>query len=403
MKKAQVSRIKEIERLRAFLEKYGDEITNSEELVENLDKLENKFYGIFEGISEGVILVNESGEIELANQAVETQFGYSRGELKGEKIEKLIPYELKEAHESHRREYLKNPKTRTMGKNMDLYAKSKDVGVFPVDVGLSALKLRDKIAVVAIVTDISIQKDIEKKLRESESKLQEALETKDKFLSIIAHDLKNPLGSFRDVANVLSESFDELSEEDKKDFIGMMKEQSNQLFSLLENLLQWTRAQTGRVSYNPESIDLCMVAENNISLLQGQAEKKNITLSCEINEPVNANADMNMVTTVLRNLVSNAIKFTPEGGKISVAAKEKEEVVEVSVRDTGVGISLENQDKLFKEDSKFTTLGTGQEKGTGLGLILCKEFVERHGGEIWVESREGEGTTFNFTLPKAGD
>jgi signal transduction histidine kinase len=233
------------------------------------------------------------------------------------------------------------------------------------------------------------------------NKLESLNSTKDKFFSIIAHDLKNPLGDFRNITKLLSDKYNELSESDKVEFLELMKTSANNLYNLLENLLFWSRCQRGTILYQPSEFDLKYFADISISLHQLSAINKNITLENKIEEETRIIADQNILSIILSNLISNAIKFTPNFGKIEIGSFENpDNKICVYIKDSGVGINKENLDKIFRIDINLTTLGTNEEKGTGLGLILCKEFVEMHGGKIWVNSEENKGTTFYFTLSK---
>ncbi|MFC2130676.1 sensor histidine kinase [Bacteroidota bacterium] len=242
---------------------------------------------------------------------------------------------------------------------------------------------------------------INQELKKSEKNLIELNSTKDKFFSIIAHDLKNPLGSFKQTTEVLSMDFENLSDDDKKEYIQSMDKSAKQLFELLENLLTWSRSQRGKISFDPVETDISYVINNTVSLLNFQAANKNISLECNGSESNIGLFDANMISTVIRNLISNAIKFTPEGGTIKIGSGIEDDLLTAWIQDSGIGISKDNQAKLFRLDSTHTTQGTANETGTGLGLILCKEFIEKNGGEIWVESEEGKGSTFFFTVPKA--
>lgn len=255
-------------------------------------------------------------------------------------------------------------------------------------------KMRDK-----ALQEVERRKVIEAELQQSEQQLRELNATKDKFFSIIAHDLKNPIGAFKNVLELLSESYDDLSKEELIEFIEPLKDSAKQLFNLLENLLLWSRTQTGRIAKNPEKFNLYELIKQNINLLKLQAENKNITLTYEGSDQIEVFADMNMITTVVRNLINNAIKFTPNGGRITITTTRQNDFAIVCIADTGIGMSLEDQQKLFRLDSHFTSLGTNNEKGTGLGLIICKEFVEANGGKIWTESKEGKGSKFYFSIP----
>lgn len=237
-------------------------------------------------------------------------------------------------------------------------------------------------------------------IKSQNRQLNDLLTMKDRFFSIIAHDLKNPLSAFMNVSQMMKESYDNFSDDEKKEVISDFAEQSKLIFALLENLLEWSRLQTDRINFDPQNINLNFIIENVLNLMAMNASKKNIELETDLGRKTMAFADPNMITTVIRNMVSNSIKFTPSGGKIKVITEDLDDEVKIKVEDTGIGIPEKNLDKLFRLDAGLTTEGTNKEKGTGLGLILCKEFVEKNGGEIKVESKIGEGTSFIFTLPK---
>lgn len=252
--------------------------------------------------------------------------------------------------------------------------------------------------------------------------LKELNATKDKFFSIVAHDLKNPFNTMMGFAELLLMNFERMEKEKVKKFHRLMYKASKNGFDLLENLLQWARAQTGRLQWEPSEIDMKILVSQNFDLLNSNAQNKNIALVSKITQPLTCFADGNMISTVLRNLISNAIKFSKPGGQIIVSAKtftkivpvvtdeadeqedkptEKEvEFAEITVSDKGVGMKEKDIKKLFRIDVHHTTPGTNEEQGTGLGLILCKEFVEKNGGSIRVESTFGKGSDFIFTIPR---
>ncbi len=225
--------------------------------------------------------------------------------------------------------------------------------------------------------------------------------TKDKFFSIIAHDLKNPFNSIIGFTELLIDNFHDYDEEDKRRILKMIKESSTRAFNLLENLLLWARTQTGNIEFEKKEIDLAQHLTDTIFLLEIQAVKKDIKFETDINTEGNILADANMINTIFRNLLSNAIKFTQTSGKVKISIYDRGDFCEVSVVDNGIGIAKEELRKLFNIDSKYTRIGTANEQGTGLGLILCKEFIEIHGGKIKIKSEMGKGSKFIFTLPKA--
>jgi signal transduction histidine kinase len=243
--------------------------------------------------------------------------------------------------------------------------------------------------------------EVNEKVRQQNLQLQELNATKDKFFSIIGHDLKGPLNSLTSFSGLLMNHTDRLSKEEiqmlAKDFDKSLKN----LLTLLNNLLEWSRSQTGNIEFNPETFDITSLLKENKELLGAQAQNKKISVLEELNGGMFVKAHRQSLNTVVRNLISNAIKFTPDGGLIKLSLKQTNGHVQVSIADTGVGMDAEVLGKLFRLDAKHTTKGTANEKGTGLGLILCKDFVEKNGGKLWVESEEGKGSLFCFTVPSA--
>ncbi len=240
---------------------------------------------------------------------------------------------------------------------------------------------------------------LNERLADSEEQLRQANATKDKFFSIIAHDLKGPIHSFTNLTAVILKDFDVLDKTETLELLQAIFKSAKQLTNLLENLLQWSRTQTNRINIQPENIHLDQLIAHNLSLLEQNAANKNISLISKHHGNQIAYADENMVYTVIRNLISNAIKFTHPGGKILVTSVGKSDIVEISVSDNGVGIRKEDIDNLFKIDIYHSTMGTQQETGTGLGLILCNEFIQKNQGKLYVESEIGKGSTFKFELP----
>jgi signal transduction histidine kinase len=258
-----------------------------------------------------------------------------------------------------------------------------------VDSDITALKKAQEL-ISQQKKEIEIQRD----------KLEKLNITKDKFFSIIAHDLRNPFHSILGFSDILVRDYANIEDEKKKEFIGLILESSQHAHNLLENLLQWSRTQSDTIKFNPSEFSLLQVIEANLHILRASIENKSITFTSEIDASARIYADKNMTDTVIRNLLNNAIKYTPAGGKISVTCKDEGKFLAVSVSDTGIGISPEDQKKLFHLEEFHTTQGTEGEAGTGLGLIICHDFIQRHGGEISVTSKPGKGTTFTFTLPK---
>jgi signal transduction histidine kinase len=230
-------------------------------------------------------------------------------------------------------------------------------------------------------------------------KLQELNNTKDKFFSIISHDLKGPLNSLTSFSHLLIDHIDSMSKEEIQLLARDLDKSVRNLFTLLENLLEWSRSQTGNIDFTGEVFNLREILDVNKTLLESQAKNKKITIAIDSPEQCLVKLHKHSITTVVRNLISNAIKFTNEGGAIRLSVKTSSQGVSVSVADNGVGMSEEVINKLFRLDRKHSTKGTANEKGTGLGLILCREFIERNGGNLRVQSEPGRGSVFTFTLP----
>lgn len=256
--------------------------------------------------------------------------------------------------------------------------------------------------------DITARKEMEAQLLALNNELQaknaqlaELNASKDKFFSIISHDLRSPFSVMMGQAQLLAANVDRYSQMELKAQLEKLSASADKLYTLLENLLTWSRLQRGAMVYTPEPFLLNEIIEDNLALFLSKAEQKDITLNSRLNAEMTVYADYQMVNTVLRNLVSNALKFTPAGGRITLSAQAQDGQVEITVRDTGVGIAPDDLAKLFRIDTQYTQMGTAGETGTGLGLSLCKDLVEKNGGRIWVESVVGQGATFRFTLPLA--
>lgn len=224
--------------------------------------------------------------------------------------------------------------------------------------------------------------------------------TKDKFFNIIAHDLRNPFNTILGFSNLLLHDLNNYPKERVYEIMLMISQSANATYKLLENLLEWGRSQSGSLSFNPVNINGKALIQENVQLLNESAASKKINLIQNADPDTVICADKDMINTVVRNLISNAIKFTPHEGQICIEAKQTIDATEISITDTGVGISDENIDKLFRIDKNHSTKGTNNEDGTGLGLVLCKEFIDRHDGKIWVESELGKGSRFSFLLPR---
>ncbi|MCX6580228.1 MAG: hybrid sensor histidine kinase/response regulator [Candidatus Aminicenantes bacterium] len=270
-------------------------------------------------------------------------------------------------------------------------------GVDYISKRVSAKSEKEMLARIKTHAELKRSRDIiEKQIKE----LRELNATKDKFFRIIAHDLRNPFITITEESKFIGSNYKTLNEEQRVESIGIISSASRRVFKLLENLLEWAKMQLKEIKIQKTFVDLNPIIEENISLYEEIARKKKIAIHNAVTSPCNAFADKYMIDLVVRNLINNAVKFTENGGKIEITGLDKGELIEISVSDTGVGIAEAVTGKLFHIDGGHTTPGTDGEKGSGLGLILCKDFLTANDGEIRVESQEGKGSTFIVTLPR---
>ena len=249
---------------------------------------------------------------------------------------------------------------------------------------------------IEFILGVQVEKE---KLKESESKLKQLNATKDKLFSIIAHDLRSPFNSILGFSDLLNENIDSQNIEESKKYIYQINNTAKFTLNLLDNLLTWAKSQTGQIEFKPQILILSEFIQDSIESSEASAKIKEITINYVQSKDFKVYADPNMLQIILRNLISNAIKFTYPNGKIDIKALKTPSKIEITVSDNGIGIDEKIKNKLFDLDSNTTTVGTRKEKGSGLGLILCDELVKKHGGQIWVETELGKGSDFIFTLP----
>jgi signal transduction histidine kinase len=240
---------------------------------------------------------------------------------------------------------------------------------------------------------------LEKMVAIKTSELNELNASKDKFFSIIAHDLKNPFNTIIGFSEMLKVAVLSKNADTICKYASMINSSSVQTFRLLENLLEWASSQRGKILLTPERISFSELISEEIAMIDDMAGRKNIKIVLQVPDALYITTDKNMLRTILRNLITNAIKYTNKNGRITIKARDMKNHLEISVSDNGIGMTEEIISKLFRIDSNLSTRGTDDEKGTGLGLVLCKEFVGKLGGSILVESEVGKGSTFKFTLP----
>jgi len=366
-------------------------------LKQNKELVINKLrYETFFKDSYSVMLLidPENGNIIEANNAAVDFYGYSIDEIK-----KMNIYQINILSKSEVSRKMQS--VSLLERNIFfLKHKLKNNSIRDVEVHSGKVTFASKNYLYSIIFDITERLKTEDALKVSEQKLKELNVTKDKFFSIIAHDLKSPFNAILGFSDLLLDNHEKYDVEKREKIIKLVNKSANTAFDLLENLLTWSRSQSGKINYSSEKLDLKPLLIDVLHDLQVVATKKNIQIVDEIYEKEIIIADKNMISFVLRNLISNAIKFTDKNGRVTVfSMKFDNNFHEISVYDTGMGISEDRIRDLFLVDKNISTPDTENETGTGLGLILCKEFVEKHGGKICVESKVNVGTKISFTVP----
>jgi two-component system sensor histidine kinase/response regulator len=361
------------------------------------ESAQNKFRMLFEQSPVGMALVlHETGEFLEVNNSVLESTGYTKEEFLNLSYWEITPREYEE-QEIKQLQTLNE--TGRFGPNFKEYIR-KDGSRYPLSIsGALFVDVDGRKVVWGIIEDLSERRDRELIIKKQNEELLKLNGAKDKFFSIIAHDLKNPFSAIIAFSDLLLEGLEKKDFEGIDRYANIINQSSKKALDLLLNLMEWSQIQTGRMKYKPEYFELNNMVEEAIILLAANAEQKNIHIRNTISKETMVHADKTMISTVLRNLISNAIKYTRQNGSITLAAEQAHEEVIVSVKDNGVGISQEESDRLFKIDGVYSKAGTEKEKGTGLGLILSKEFLEKNGGKIWIDSAVDVGTTFYFSLP----
>jgi len=359
-----------------------------------LKESEQHYRTIVENTNDAIYIHDFDGKIIDVNDNVCKMLGYERNQIIGANLADFGSPQNAE-NMSERIETLKS-----LGQlRFEATDIHKDGTLITVDVSSTVVFHGGKQLIQSFVRDITPRKKAELIIQQHVEELKELNATKDKFFSIISHDLRSPFSNLLGLSELLLTNYTNYDDEKRKKFISALFETSKQTYTLVENLLEWSRMQRGKFEFNQEMVNITNLIILEIQNQKNISESKNIELTLLSTDEKMVYADSNMLRTVLRNLISNAIKFTKIGGRVFIYTMENNGFVEIAVSDNGVGISDEIMKKLFLFDSDYTTIGTANEKGTGLGLVLCKEFIEKHGGKIWAESEEGKGCEFKFTIP----
>nr|NQU94171.1 PAS domain S-box protein [Bacteroidota bacterium] len=373
----------------------GHDITRRTKIQDELASKEKHYRTLFNLSPSGIILIDPEGNILDVNESYCKFNGYTPAELRGNNLRVLIPEDKHQEMESHILEILNGKTLR-----VDTINVSKNGTLRNLELYEQKIILQDgQTGIISIANDITDRKRAEEEIKHKNKELQKLNDEKDKFFSIIAHDLKSPFNSILGFSELLVEQMSQQNIDGITRYAGIIQKSSQRAVDLLMNLMDWSRSQTGRMEFNPEYFEMVSLINEVTSLFTTTAGHKSIIITKGLpsNSPVYA--DKAMISTVLRNLISNAIKFTMPGGKIIISEEEKQNELTIMIGDTGVGIPKASVDKLFRIDENYSTPGTQNEHGTGLGLILCKEFIGKHDGNIWVKSEEGKGSSFYFSIP----
>ena len=363
----------------------------------------NKYYSLLNSSAVAIGCIDLVGNCTYVNNACLQILGYSNAkQLLGKNLHNLIHY----AHADGSIYDLKDCPVNKASKDG---SKSHNVGdvfwradgtCFPVEYWSNPIFINRKIhGSVVSFTDISVRKHIEAKLKRSEASLKELNAGKDRLLSILAHDLKTPFNSILGFLDLLTENIRNYDIDTIEEQIMIVNNSAIDFYNLLEELLLWAMARSNKLPFNPHKFNFSTVCSEVVENLKMNANAKSITINSFAIKDLHITADIEMIKTVLRNLLSNAIKFSNNGGQINIFSEQNQTTATITVSDNGIGIEPDLLPKLFDVSQIITTQGTANEKGTGLGLLLCKAFVEKHGGQIWVESKSGLGSDFKFTIP----
>jgi len=371
-------------------------ITERKKSDEELRNSEKQFHGLFNQSHVGTAVVGLDKRFIRCNEAFCRFLGYSEEELISKEIADFTHPDDLEIGMNQMKQLVNGEIKSAMVQKRYL---RKDGVVMWGELTVSIVRSEDNkpLYFLPVVQDITTRHQVEQALKESEARLKKLNATKDKLFSIIAHDLRSPFNCILGFSELLKENLNEIEESEK--YVDIISSSAKKTLILLDDLLNWAKSQTGQISCNPKKIVLSSIINEIIEILNSQARIKNISINQVQSDEIEVYADENMVKIILENLISNAIKFTYSGGNVSVTVIQKENQVEISISDNGIGINEKKLNEIFSLSPDTISTGTANEKGSGLGLVLCKEFTEKLGGKIWVESEEGKGSNFKFTLP----
>jgi PAS domain S-box-containing protein len=373
----------------------SSEIETSNLIAEKLMESEEKWRMLVTTIPDYIGLHDKEARFQFLNHYAE---GFSEKDTVGKCLFDFISDKSRESYQEMFKACISTKRNQVFE-----YEASGDNGIIRTyETTLVPLMQNDKLLnIMAIARDITDRKLREREILHKTEQLQSLNIEKNKFFSIIAHDLRSPFHGLLNLTEMMADAKENFSASELTDFSRSLNKSANNLYQLLENLLKWAMVENGLIGFTPEELNLSVITLQNLRLIIERAIQKKITIVNEVPDNQIIYADEEMIKTILRNLLSNAVKFTSAGGKVIIKSEINEnKMIEVSVTDTGIGMSEEVMKRLFNIGEQVGSKGTDGELSTGLGLILCKEFVEKHAGTIWTESEEGQGSTFRFTIPE---
>lgn len=388
----------ELEKQIAILKKQNRALLKSASEKAELNLIENEkyIYSMLNSMGDSVFVKDDKSRLLLVNDSFCAMFGLPRAEIIGKTLAEYVPLDERESFLKIDRQVILdgieniNEETLTLeeGKSSVIYTRKTRF----IDADGNRF-------LIGVIRDVTDRKKAEQDLKESEKQFRELNTTKDKLFSIIGHDLRSPFNNILGLSELLDDAIKGGQVSEAEQFLAMIISMSRNTLVLLENLLNWAKSQTGQISYLSEKISLNAILQEVLALSVVIAQAKNITIKLHDFEEKEMYSDEKILKTILRNLLSNAIKFTNRGGVINLFVTNRKDAIEISISDDGIGMSAETCKKLFTIDKNTSILGTANEKGSGLGLVLCKEFVDKLGGTIWVDSTLEKGSTFKFTIP----
>jgi protein-histidine pros-kinase len=376
------------------------------EVPHDVGPVEAKFRDLLESTPDAIVIVDPAGRVVLANSQAERLFGYGAGELRGLPVERLLPERFRAAHVGHRSDYFAHPRTRPMSAGLDLFGLRKDGVEFPVEISLGPLATEDGTLVMSAIRDITERKRIQRVLHEKNLELEAAAAAKDRFLATMSHELRTPLNAVLGFTGTLLLRLPGPLTTDQEKQLRTIQSSARHLLSLINDLLDLAKIESGKASVHSEPIRLAEVVEEVAAALRPQAESKGLRFRLELSRraPV-LETDRRAVHQILLNLTNNAIKFT-ERGEVAITVGRRTEggttVEEVRVTDTGCGIEPEDQAQLFQAFAQLDSSSTRRYEGTGLGLHLSRKLAELIGAHIRLESVPGEGSTFALVFGEEG-